>query len=300
MIDAELIARARDFDIVSTAERLGASLKRATATERVGPCPKCGGRDRFSVNIKRQLWICRGCGRGGGNSLDLVMHVRGLDFAGAVNFLTSGEARSAFARVKPTPAPTTDNGNNREKALALWREGNDPRGTLVERYLFGRKLRLDDGLVGEVLRWHPRIGAMLALFRNILTGEPQAVSRTFLDADGRKIERKFLGPTGGAAIKLDSDENVLGGLHVGEGVETCMAARAFGLRPAWALGSAGAIAAFPVLSGIECLTLLAEHDEASARAIQSCGNRWHAAGREVLVNRAIGGKDLADVGGASA
>jgi hypothetical protein len=42
MIDAELIARARDFDIVSTAERLGASLKRATATERVGPCPKCG------------------------------------------------------------------------------------------------------------------------------------------------------------------------------------------------------------------------------------------------------------------
>jgi putative DNA primase/helicase len=133
-----------------------------------------------------------------------------------------------------------------------------------------------------------------------LTGEPQAVSRTFLDADGQKIERKFLGPTGGAAIKLDSDENVLGGLYIGEGIETCMAARAFGLRPAWALGSAGAIAAFPVLAGIECLTLLAEHDEASARAIQSCGNRWHAAGREVLVNRAIGGKDLADVGGASA
>lgn len=39
------------------------------------------------------------------------------------------------------------------------------------------------------------------LFRNILTNEPQAVSRTFLDVDGRKIKRKFLGHVGGAAIK---------------------------------------------------------------------------------------------------
>ena len=64
MIDAELIARARDFDIVSTAESLGASLKRATATEWVGPCPKCGGRDRFAVNVKRRVWHCRGCAKG--------------------------------------------------------------------------------------------------------------------------------------------------------------------------------------------------------------------------------------------
>ena len=38
-------------DISAVAERLGARLKRL-GNERVGPCPKCGGRDRFSVNTK--------------------------------------------------------------------------------------------------------------------------------------------------------------------------------------------------------------------------------------------------------
>jgi hypothetical protein len=295
MIDAELIARARDFDIVATAERLGASLKRATATERVGPCPKCGGRDRFSVNIKRQVWNCRGCGQGGGrNALDLVMHVRGFDFAGAVNFLTGEEARPAPARAKPLPVPATDNGDNGGKALALWREGDDPRGTVVERYLFGRFLDLDDGLAGEVLLWHPRLGAMLALFRNISTGEPQAVSRTFLDREGRKLGRRLLGPVWGAAIMLDAFEDVLEGLHIGEGVETCMAARRLGLRPAWAIGSAHAVAAFPVLDGVECLTLLWENDDASERACEACAARWHAAGREVFINQPTSGKDLND------
>jgi CHC2-type zinc finger protein len=163
MIDAELIARARDADLLSTAEALGADLKRVNATERAGPCPKCGGRDRFSVNIKRQVWNCRGCGQGGGrNALDLVMHVSGFDFAGAVNFLTGDQARPTPARVKPPPAPATNSDGNGGRALALWSEGHGPRGTVVERYLYGRELGLDDGLAGEVLRWHPRIGAMLA------------------------------------------------------------------------------------------------------------------------------------------
>ena len=115
----------------------------------------------------------------------------------------------------------------------LWREGIDPRGTLAERYLTGRGLELGDDLAGEVLRWHPRLRAMVALFRGIRTDRPQALSRTYLDDEGRKLGRKFLGPVGGAAIKLDADENVLGGLHIGEGVETCLAARQLGLRPTW-------------------------------------------------------------------
>ena len=145
-----------------------------------------------------------------------------------------------------------------------------------------------------MLRWNPRLGAMIALFRNVLTDAPQAVSRTYLDREGRKLDRKFLGPVAGAAIKLDADDAVLDGLHIGEGVETCLAARQLGLRPTWALGSAGAIAAFPVLNGIEALTLLAEQDDASARAVEACAARWHAIGREVLINRAVGGKDLND------
>ena len=180
------------------------------------------------------------------------------------------------------------------QALALWRYGVDPRGTLAERHLNGRALTLGEGLAGDVLRWHPRIGAMLALFCNVLTGEPQAVSRTFIDREGRKIGRKFLGPVSGAAVMLDPFDFVTTGLHVGEGVETCMAARQFNLRPVWALGSAAAVAAFPILGDIECLTLLKEADDASAQACAACAARWHAAGREVFLNWPTNGKDLND------
>src|SRR6185312_2197269 len=93
---------------------------------------------------------------------------------------------------------------------------------------------------------------------------------------------KFLGPVGGCAIKLDPDEEVLGGLGIGEGLETCMAARQVGLHPVWALGSAGAIAAFPVLAGIAALTLLREHDAANARAADQVTLRCQAEGREVF------------------
>lgn len=95
-----------------------------------------------------------------------------------------------------------------------------------------------------------------------------------------------------AAIKLDGDDEVLEGLCIGEGVETCMSGRRFGLGPSWALASKGQIAKFPVLSGVEVLTILAEPD--AETEVRDCGQRWHSAGREVLINRAIGGKDLND------
>jgi putative DNA primase/helicase len=122
-------------------------------------------------------------------------------------------------------------------ALALWRESVDPRGTLAERYLASRGLQLGDEVAGNVLRWHARIGAAVALFRNVETNRPQAVTRIYLDSDGNKMRRAFLGPVGGAAIKIDADDAVTSGLHIGEGVETCMAAHQLGLRPCWALGS---------------------------------------------------------------
>ena len=196
-------------------------------------------------------------------------------------------------RRPPSPQPVDDDHEEKTaSALALWRGSLNPRGMRVETYLRSRGLDLGDDIAGEVLRWNPRTGAMIALFRNVRTDSPQAVSRTILDHEGRKIERKFLGSVAGAAIKLDPDENVLGGLHIGEGVETCLTARQFGLRPAWALGSKGAIARFPVLSGIEALTIFAEPD--AEKEVAACAARWDAAGREVLINRPIGGKDLND------
>jgi putative DNA primase/helicase len=175
----------------------------------------------------------------------------------------------------------------------IWKAAGGPRGTIVEQYLASRGLELPDDLAGRVVRFHPacpfgqgtRQPCMITAFRSIADDTLQAIHRTALTPDGKKIDRKMLGPVAGAAIKIDADENVEQGLMIGEGFETCLAARQLGLRPVWALGSAGAIANFPVLAGVDALTILAETDDsgANAKAIRACGNRWAAAGREVIV-----------------
>jgi hypothetical protein len=48
-----------------------------------------------------------------------------------------------------------------------------------------------------------------------------------------------------------------------------------------------------VLDGIEALTILVEPD--AEKEALACAARWDAAGREVFLNRAVGGKDLNDV-----
>ena len=67
----------------------GFDLTRAAATnggEYCGPCPKCGGRDRFSVwpagrGTGGRFW-CRGC-RWNGDALTLLMELRMLSFIDA-------------------------------------------------------------------------------------------------------------------------------------------------------------------------------------------------------------------------
>ena len=183
------------------------------------------------------------------------------------------------------------------EAIALWRSSVDPRGTVVERYLASRGLDLGDDIAGEVIRWNAGVGAMIALFRNISTNRPHAISRTFFDANARKIARRFLGPVGGCAIKLDANAEVLTGLHIGEGLETCIAARQLGLRPCWALGSAGAVAAFPILSGIEALTVIVDHDESGAgeKAARAVEARWLPAGKEANLLRSDAPGDFNDL-----
>ena len=86
------------------------------------------------------------------------------------------------------------------------------------------------------------------------------------------------------------DECVEQGLVLGEGVETVLAAATrierLGtlLRPAWAAGDTSHMRDFPVLAGIEALTLLVDHDANSAgqNAAAECARRWAAAGREVI------------------
>lgn len=221
------------------------------------------------------------------------------------------EARRIEARRRADEKERADAVRRQRRAVAMWQEARDPRDTLVQIYLASRRLDLPDEVAGDVLRFHPRCPwgegavapAMVAALRCIRTGEITGIHRTALTPDGAKLGRKMLGTATGAAIMLDAEDAVTTGLAIGEGIETCLAARQLGIRPTWALGSVGAIAEFPVLDGIETLTVLAENDTtgASERACQKVGTRWIAAGRTADSITPKTGTDLADVvmGGAS-
>jgi len=174
-------------------------------------------------------------------------------------------------------------------ALTIWAEAVNPGGTIVEAYLKSRGLEFHGDVV-HALRFHRRLNfegrtlaGMVALMRDVLTNEPCGIHRTFLDENGRKIDRRMLGRAKDAAIKLDPDEDVTLGLHVGEGIETCLAAQQLGYRPVWALGSAPAIAKLPVLPGLASITVFAENDAASNSSAEACCAVYANAGREAWI-----------------
>ncbi|WP_426608642.1 DUF7146 domain-containing protein [Bradyrhizobium sp. McL0616] len=224
----------------------------------------------------------------------LVYSHAGDDFRGCRKHVLQLLGRQPAEREKrERNVSVTPSRNDNSTARALWQEAVQPRGTIVESYLANRQLELPEDIAGRVVRFHAscpfgpgvRLPCMLTAFRSIVGDQLQAIHRTALTPDGKKIDRKMLGPVSGAAIKIDADEDVEQGLIIGEGFETCLAGRQLGFRPVWALGSAGAIGTFPVLPGIDGLTILAETDDsgANARAIKACGNRWAAEGREVII-----------------
>lgn len=66
--------------------------KSVTGSEKIGPCPHCGGDDRFSINNAKRVWNCRGgnldgSNIGGHDPISLVMHIDGLEFLDAVRKL---------------------------------------------------------------------------------------------------------------------------------------------------------------------------------------------------------------------
>jgi hypothetical protein len=282
--------------------RRGIALRRC-GVERIGPCPQCGGRDRFSINIKKQLWNCRGCGRGG-DVIDLVRHLDGVGYKEALRILGSDDERPI---IKPPCRVESHDTDNSAPALAIWRDTVDIDHPLVHAYFASRKLQTP---ASPDVRFHPacpfgnaHFPCVVALYRNIDTNAPQAIHRTAIP-HGVKLGRLTYGPCKGAAIKLSADEEVEQTLVIGEGLETTMSGMVLGFTPAWAVGSAGGIKDFPVLSGVEALTILVDADEADPRtgrragqdSATECSARWTAEGREVfrVVPRLLG-SDMADV-----
>jgi putative DNA primase/helicase len=65
----------------------------SNGVERDGPCPRCGGTDRFSYNIKKQTWNCRGCKTKAdkGDVIGMVQWLDGCDFIAACTTLNGGD-----------------------------------------------------------------------------------------------------------------------------------------------------------------------------------------------------------------
>lgn len=249
----------------------------------------------------------------GGDLLALIQRVHGCNFAAglkiAAELVGTSPVNLAPRSRRPAEPERADAGPencNAASALKIWHEATDARGTIVEEYLKGRGLELPPRH-HDILRFHKKcpffgekVPAMIALMRDIGGDAPRAVHRTTLLPDGRDRDRDrgkaMLGPAKRAAVKLSPDEDLTLGLHVSEGIETALATLQFGLAPCWALGSSGAIGTFPVLGGIEALTIAVDHDAAGLKGTRACAARWTAAGREVrLVQSPKLGDDIADL-----
>jgi putative DNA primase/helicase len=89
------IERARRIPIETEIARRGIRLT-GKGAEREGPCPRCAGNDRFSINTQKQTWNCRGCKteQDKGDVIGLVCWLDGVEFATAVNTLTGEKVKT--------------------------------------------------------------------------------------------------------------------------------------------------------------------------------------------------------------
>jgi hypothetical protein len=83
---------ARSVRIEHELDRRGIRLKRVGA-ELVGPCPKCGGDDRFAVHLTKQVFNCRHCNVGG-DVIALVQLLDDCDFMAACTTLAGNPPKA--------------------------------------------------------------------------------------------------------------------------------------------------------------------------------------------------------------
>jgi DNA primase len=109
MLSQDQIDQARKIDLLSLAQRY-TTLKHVATTgggEYAGPCPLCGGHDRFHIQPGTNRWFCRCCTGGpeqGGwkDVIDLQMRLTSASFTQAVQSLTGNVGAHA---VRPSSPP---------------------------------------------------------------------------------------------------------------------------------------------------------------------------------------------------
>ncbi len=66
------------------------ALTRLSGSEYGGPCPKCGGNDRFHVQSAEGWWFCRQCHEKRGDVIEFVTWLEGVSFREACERIGGG------------------------------------------------------------------------------------------------------------------------------------------------------------------------------------------------------------------
>ena len=102
-VDLDVLKHAAPMlDIIGRDTRLKRESQ-ADGGSYAGPCPFCGGKDRFVVRPdgrpsegRAPSWFCRGCAPKGGSVIDYVIRRQGVDFRAAVDLLARDHGLEAM------------------------------------------------------------------------------------------------------------------------------------------------------------------------------------------------------------
>lgn len=92
--DDPRLMEAKAIPMSEIVDRIGIAGLRNMSGELIGPCPLCGGRDRFGINLRSNAFLCRKCDVRGGDQVALVMQVLNLDFQEALGWLCGDKPAS--------------------------------------------------------------------------------------------------------------------------------------------------------------------------------------------------------------
>jgi len=125
-------------------------------TELVGPCPQCGGKDRFAINVRENVFLCRRCDIKGSGVIDLVMQTEGVTFVVACERITGRKAADPVAETRMAELRTQAEAaeRERERQANMYRE----RAIADGRAILRRTVPVAPGGI---------VGAYLALVRGL-------------------------------------------------------------------------------------------------------------------------------------